>query len=846
MNLKVLRAILTKDVLSLLPIVALTTLLFLADPIIVRLDLLPVWTMYHMPVILVALFVLVLTVFQLDSPASFNDDWLCRPVPKGALVTAKLMLLCACVYLPRAIGTCIADLILGFPFAEAFLDAVLLGDKPALFLLPIFLFTAVVTRSFVQGFGVLFAAFICVFVLPTPFVREPGPLDPGIREISPAGVEWLASMPAKTVSLVLVATGLWLAYWRRRLRAARALLALTVCATVFFMVLPMAVMPWSATFALQRASGAAPSTDAARIYLHNPRTCFPAARRADLSTDPAFVAAARGSSDVLWNVDADDALRGVGPESVAFLTNLEARNLPLDWRVKLSYVQADYSVDGATLYSLRPARYITDQRGGGSLAHAWMLPEHAVKKLRDAHAQLELQYSLALLEPHEHRVPTDGKRRAIAGLGYCSAEVDEPGNRIEVDCFSAFTHPAQMSAELNGIPASRVYGRVDFAPAYAKWPYGKRVELTIGSPRLAQHDTITVTAWKAAGHIVKSLTMPGILGADLHTCPLPTSEGNGFHKASWRDAAPHEAHSIRVDEGVQLEVLDFGGEGSPILLLPGLGATAHSYDELAPRLAQKHRVFAMTRRGAGASSKPDSGYDTPRLAQDVLQVMDAMRLGKVLLVGHSIAGDELTWLGGHHPDRFSGLVYLDAAYDRSGDPKSPDALRLRELGRALPPEPPRPPQAMLNFDAMTKMLVERGHVPLPEGELIAFYRVNDPYFPGAPNVDARTQQAIDAALQKPDYARLKIPALAVYAIPDPNAPLPPWFDPKDQDVAAKLVERARLLDEMRRRSIELFRRNVEQGQVLEMQKANHYIIQSNQNEVLEAIEKFSLAPRLHL
>ena len=105
--------------------------------------------------------------------------------------------------------------------------------------------------------------------------------------------------------------------------------------------------------------------------------------------------------------------------------------------------------------------------------------------------------------------------------------------------------------------------------------------------------------------------MPGILGADLETCPLPTTGGNGFQMAHWRDAAPHEAHSVSVDEGVQLEVLDFGGDGPPILLLPGLGATAHSFDELAPLLAKKHRVVAMTRRGTGYSSKPDFGFDTP-------------------------------------------------------------------------------------------------------------------------------------------------------------------------------------------------------------------------------------------
>jgi non-heme chloroperoxidase len=838
-NFKIIGAILRKDVLSLAPLVTLVTLLFLADPIIVRLDLLPVWSTYNLPVILVALIVLILPVFQQDSVAGLTGDWLCRPVPARELVAAKLLLVFSATYLPRALGSFFADLSLGFPLAESFLDAVLLRDKPSLFLLPIFLFTAIVTRSFVQGFGVLFAIFICVFVLPTPFVREPGPLEPGLREsLMLSGMEWLGSMPARLASLTLVACGFWLVYWRRRLAPTRVLLAVTVCVTLFFMVLPMALMPGNFTFALQKASGPAPAADTARISLRSPHVCFPATHRSELASDPVFVAARRGSGETLWDADGlADGLHGVAPNSVAFLTHVEPRGLPLDWRVKLNYVQAVYSAGGAKLYSLRPAKYITDQSGGRTLAHAWMLPEDAVQKLRGAQPQLELTYSLSLLKPREYRVPADAKRHALPGLGYCSAEVDEPGNRIDVDCFSAFTHAAQISAELNEIPASRIYGKVDFAPAYAQWPYSRRVRLVIGSPRLAKHESITVTAWEAASYFDKSLTLPGILGANLESCPLPTSEGS-FQKAAWHDAAPHETSSIRVDEGVQLEVLDFGGTGSPILLLPGLGATAHSYDDLAPLLAQKHRVVAMTRRGAGYSSKPDFGYDTPRLAQDVLQVMDAMGLEKVLLVGHSIAGDELTWLGGRHPDRFSGLIYLDAAYDRSGDPKAPDALRLRELGRALPPEPPRPPQAMLNFDAMTKMLLERGHLRLPEGELIAFHRMNDPYLAGSPSIDPRTQQAISAAIRAPDYAAVKIPALAIYAFEDPDKPLPPWYDPDDEELLAVVAERARISNARKRESIELFKVDVEKGQVVEMQNATHYIFQSNQQEVLDAIEQF--------
>ena len=127
----------------------------------------------------------------------------------------------------------------------------------------------------------------------------------------------------------------------------------------------------------------------------------------------------------------DEELPGVGPDSVAFLTSIEPRGLPLDWRVKLNYVEAEYSAGGAVLYSLRPARYITDDAGGGLLTHAWMLPEHAVQELRDTQPQLELNYSLTLLKPHEYQVPTDGKQHRLPGLGYCGAVVNGPGNRID-------------------------------------------------------------------------------------------------------------------------------------------------------------------------------------------------------------------------------------------------------------------------------------------------------------------------------------------------------------------------------------------------------------------------------
>jgi len=832
MSFRILAAIVRKDLLSLYPLALLTALLFAADVFILRWELVPMWPQFRPLLLAMVLALTTLAVFQLDAPVSVVDDWLCRPVPKAELVAAKLSFLFLVVYLPAALATWVADLCRGAPAAEALQDAVLLADRYLPLVVPILLLTGLVTRTLVQGIGTLIALFVCMFVLPTPFTRAPDPTSLAIGDfgLSGAGLDWLAMTPAKLVPLALTALAFWLVYWRRRILPARILLALTACLTVFCFVVPMWLLPWEAASAVQARLNPADSSEATRqVYLRSTRTCFPAARLGEIGKDAAFNAAREASGTRMWSAD---ELRDSGPDSIAFLTAIEARGIPPDWRLKSSYARAEYIVRGThTLFSLRPATY------NSGLTHAWVLPDSGLQKLKGKDASLRLRYSFTLLKPRNFSLPADGRRHELPGLGYCSAEVNGTANRIDVECFSAFHQPAQLSAELNGISASRDHGPADFSPAWTQWPVSQRIQLAIESPQLANHDTITVTAWDVAGYLDRSLTLPGILGAELKTCGLPSANGS-FQTSRWHDAAPHEPASITVQEGVQLEVLDFGGQGSPILLLPGLGASAHSYDELAPLLARNHRVIAMTRRGTGYSSKPDFGYDTQRLSQDVLAVMDAMKLEKVLLVGHSIAGEELTWLGGHHPGRFEGLVYLDAAYDRSNPRSNPLTTRLRELNSRVPPQPPIPPEALANYDAMKKWLGESGRLRPPEGELIATYQVDKPFLGGTPSIDARTQQAISAAIQPPDYRAIQVPALAIYAIADSDEPLSPWFDPSDAQLMATLAEINRLRDQAQRQNIELFRSTVARGEVLEMQDARHYILQSNTREVADAIEKF--------
>jgi non-heme chloroperoxidase len=128
------------------------------------------------------------------------------------------------------------------------------------------------------------------------------------------------------------------------------------------------------------------------------------------------------------------------------------------------------------------------------------------------------------------------------------------------------------------------------------------------------------------------------------------------------DTAKHTTRFVTVDSGVQLEVLDWGGTGRAVVLLAGGNRTAHDFDGLAPKLAREYHVFGITRRGVGASTHSISGYESDRLGDDVLAVLDSLALRTPVLAGHSRSGAELSSIGSRFPQRIAGLIYLDAAY----------------------------------------------------------------------------------------------------------------------------------------------------------------------------------------
>lgn len=323
---------------------------------------------------------------------------------------------------------------------------------------------------------------------------------------------------------------------------------------------------------------------------------------------------------------------------------------------------------------------------------------------------------------------------------------------------------------------------------------------------------------------------------------------------AWQDPSPHSTQFVTVAEQLQLEVLYWGGEGPPLVLLAGLGNTAHVFDDLAPALTSRFHVYGITRRGFGASSWPESGYAVEQLRDDVLAVLDALGLQQVILAGHSIGGQELSAMAAAYPQRVRALIYLDAAYQYAFDTDGmqarvrswkamPEFVRkvFMELAPEFPP-PPLPPQMpMISLAAMDtlsqyRQAQARNHgFAMPEGELAMSLRVN----PQGQIGGVRPSAARDAGLAIIEGGRafrsIPGPVLALFAYPGGREP---WM--AQQTPQARLLLRRQFSQKIMQTGahIKAFGEGVPQARVVILPTAHHFLFITHQEEVVREMTDF--------
>jgi pimeloyl-ACP methyl ester carboxylesterase len=101
------------------------------------------------------------------------------------------------------------------------------------------------------------------------------------------------------------------------------------------------------------------------------------------------------------------------------------------------------------------------------------------------------------------------------------------------------------------------------------------------------------------------------------------------------------------------------GEGDPVVLIHGLGATKGSFLPTVAALADSFRVIALDLPGFGESLKPlTARYDPPFFTQAVVDLLDALHLKRAHVIGNSLGGRVALELGLRHRERVRRLVML--------------------------------------------------------------------------------------------------------------------------------------------------------------------------------------------
>lgn len=124
-----------------------------------------------------------------------------------------------------------------------------------------------------------------------------------------------------------------------------------------------------------------------------------------------------------------------------------------------------------------------------------------------------------------------------------------------------------------------------------------------------------------------------------------------------------------LDTGLTLSCLDNGAASDlAVVFLPGPTDSAFSYQPVLEHMPASLRCVAVSQRGHGDSDKPANGYAVEHFAGDVPRLLDALDIGRAVLVGHSGSCLTVRRVALDHPELVAGLALEAAPTTLKDDP----------------------------------------------------------------------------------------------------------------------------------------------------------------------------------
>jgi pimeloyl-ACP methyl ester carboxylesterase len=301
----------------------------------------------------------------------------------------------------------------------------------------------------------------------------------------------------------------------------------------------------------------------------------------------------------------------------------------------------------------------------------------------------------------------------------------------------------------------------------------------------------------------------------------------------------HKSDFVDVN-GINLHYLDWGGTGEVLLFLPGLGCNAYIFDKFAPRFTDKFHVLGLTRRGHGDSDYPETGYDIDTLTEDIRQFIDCLGINQAILVGHSMAGIELSHFAALYPERVLKLVFLDAAYDRS----SSECKTVQENNPMKDIEIPGANDSYYSIRDYVDFIT-RTYPPLAAiwSDLMDEHLRHEIKIDSDGKVVDKMSDSIGKAFNDtmfsyvPEDAKILAPTLSIYAMRENTYFVSPaYMAEKQQEQLIKFFDT--LFQPWCKHSIAQFRRNMPHAKIVEIPHGHHYCFIKQEELVYEEMRKF--------
>jgi pimeloyl-ACP methyl ester carboxylesterase len=140
----------------------------------------------------------------------------------------------------------------------------------------------------------------------------------------------------------------------------------------------------------------------------------------------------------------------------------------------------------------------------------------------------------------------------------------------------------------------------------------------------------------------------------------------------------HQLHSVTLPTGVTLPYVEQGdAAGTPVIFLHGVTDSWRSFELILPSLPESVHALALTQRGHGDAERPKTGYRSRDFAADVAAFAEALKLGPVIVVGHSMGATNAQKFAIDFPERIRGLVLAGSFASYLG---RPDLVEFWETG----------------------------------------------------------------------------------------------------------------------------------------------------------------------